>query len=232
MRAILVLSMIALVACPDPTYAPPVEDAVEGQAPNAGDAAAGRPDATQLPFTTDASVVAGEGVAIAGTIAYAGSKTGRIRIDITKVQNNQPSLLAKTLELPALGTWAVELPKDFGTVRIVGFLDQTGDGPTPDDAAATLPDLVAVGTANVEGLLLELKDDPDPLVLAPAPPSPQPGDAGKPPQPQDPNAGGGVIVGGAGSPGGIAGETPGGSGPSAAPQATAPTAPAGGGAAR
>ncbi len=133
----------------------------------------------------DATVTAGEGVVLSGTLGYEGEKTGKIRLDILTSRGENPHLLAKTLELSALGEWSVELPKDFGEVNIVGFLDQTGDGPTADDPAAALPAPVAVATEPIEGLALMLVDDADLGALTPGGPPP---DADGAPPPTDPAA--------------------------------------------
>jgi len=232
MSRALALFPLFLAACPDPTNAPPAQVLPGDAASTAGtDAAAADgvqsvPGTPGPPTTADARVEPGEGVVISGTVAYAGTKTGRVRLDVLAVQQSGPPMLAKTLELPAFGDWAVELPKDFGAVRVVGFLDQTGDGPTVDDPAAAIQTPLEVGTEPIEGIALTLSDDPDLGLLTP----------GAPPPDQDPNKGNGggadglakPVEGGPGSPGGPAGENPPGRPPDAALPAP-PAAPSEGG---
>jgi hypothetical protein len=211
MSRVITLGLLILAGCPDPTNAPaaptsqPTADGSGADGAGAGTQASGDPGGAM--HTVDATVTPGEGVVLSGTISYDGEKTGRIRIDVLTAKGQNPHMLAKTLELPELGDWAIELPKDFGTVNVVGFLDQTGDGPTNDDPAMALPTPVQVGTEPVEGLSLVLSDDPDLGALTPGGPPPD-GDA-VPPQP---DGGGGPtgqpIVGGPGDPGGPGGANP------------------------
>jgi hypothetical protein len=203
MSATLMLALLTLAGCPDPSGAPAAvqpdvtpTEAVPGQ----GGAGAGAPGPAG---TVDARVNPGEGVVLSGTIAYEGAKKGRIRLDVLKVEENGPPMLSKTLELPAFGEWAIEMPKDFGSVSVVGFLDQTGDGPTADDPAVALPAPIPIGTTPVEGLALTLSDTPDLGALTPGAPPPDPAAANPPPQ-----TGAAPIEGGTGSPGGPAGDVP------------------------
>ncbi|MFH1469341.1 MAG: hypothetical protein ABIO70_33460 [Pseudomonadota bacterium] len=229
MSRALALFTLLLAACPDPTNAPPAAQLSPGDAVSG----AGGTDASGQPITgapgpattTDAKVEPGEGVVISGAVAYDGTKTGRIRLDVLAVQASGPPMLAKTLELPAFGDWSVELPKEFGAVRVVGFLDQTGDGPTPDDPAAAVLEPLQIGTEPIEGVTLTLTDDPDLGLLTP----------NSPPPDADPNKGNsgdgdGIarpIEGGPGSPRGPAGEVPPGQPADAPPPVEpAPDAPA------
>ena len=211
MSRVISLGLLLLAGCPDPTNAPAADlsqpEAGASGAEAGGAASTGEGDGGGAMHTVDATVTPGEGVVVSGSIAYEGDKTGRIRIDVLTAKGQNPHMLAKTLELPEMGDWAIELPKDFGTVNVVGFLDQTGDGPTPDDPAMALPTPVEVGTEAVEGLALVLSDEPDLGALTPG--GPPPDAEGNPPQPDgEGSPTGQPIVGGPGDPGGPGGASP------------------------
>ncbi len=183
MSRLIPLALLLLTGCPDPTTAPAADltDPGSGEgAPPPADGATGAAGPGDNQHTVDATVTPGEGVTVSGTISYAGEKTGRVRIDVLTERGNNPHLLAKTLELPSLGDWSIELPKEFGTVNVVGFLDQTGDGPTPDDPAMALQTPVEVGLEDIEGLALELSDDPELGALTPSSPPPEPDGSDQP----------------------------------------------------
>jgi hypothetical protein len=132
----------------------------------------------------------GEGVTVAGTIRYEGSKSGKIRIDVLGQKDKQMFELLKPLGLEDWGDWSFDAPKGFGEVKIVGFLDQTGDGPSDDDAAMIYDQTVDIGDVDITGLELVLVDGADLASLTPgaqggeAPPPPPDnegeGDAGAP----------------------------------------------------
>ncbi len=201
--------LLLLSGCPDPTNAPAadLDDAGAGTTDAAGGlGSSGEGAAGGTMHTVDATVEPGEGVVLSGTIIYEGEKTGRIRLDVLTSRGNNPHLLAKTLELPSLGEWSIELPEDFGSVNVVGFLDQTGDGPTPDDPAMAMPAPIIVGTEDITGLVLELSDDPNLGALTPTAPPPEPGATPSADGMGTPT--GEPIVGGPGDPGGPGGVEP------------------------
>ncbi len=179
MRTLLPLFLLALVACPDPTGAPgpsqdldAEEETPPGQPAEAIAALPAAPGSAPGSPMADVSVAEGEGVLLSGTISYPGEKSGRVRVDFLKVEGARPPQLASTLELPQLGDWSLELPKEYGDVRIVGFIDQTGDGPSEDDPAAAWPELVTVGLEAVPALNIVLSDEPDLGALTPGGPPP------------------------------------------------------------
>jgi hypothetical protein len=196
---LLPLLLLLPAGCPDPAGTTASTPAVElpagaegtsgtpgaeavGGTPKEG--SAGAPSAIAAPpvgFVTKE----GEGVKVVGTLSYPGAKTGRIRIDFLRMSATQPPQLAHTVELPKFGAWSVTAPKDFGDLRVVGFLDQTGDGPSRDDPAFAWPSIVTVATDTVEGIELVLSDSPDLGELTPG---------GRPP------AGMGAPAGGAAGP--------------------------------
>lgn len=166
----LFLPLLLLTACPDPAGTSSVE-LPEG-AKAAGESPAGDPAAkgADAPGSTPSSIAAppvgfavkeGEGVTISGTLSYTGAKTGRVRIDFLRMSDKQPPQLAHTVELPKLGEWTVTAPASFGDLRVVGFLDQTGDGPSKEDPAFAWPSIVKVETEPVNGVDLVLTDTPE-----------------------------------------------------------------------
>lgn len=152
------VSLFVLVGCPDPSPMPLEGDAAPGAAAP-GPAGAGAP-AAQDPNASQWSVAAGEGAALDGTFTYSGAVAGRLRIDFQRVEGSQPPQLLHTMEIKALGPWTVEAPKGAGAVRVMAFIDTSGDGPTKGDPGAIAD--ITVGDAPVTGIALELKDDFDP----------------------------------------------------------------------
>jgi len=206
MSTLIPLALLLLSGCPDPTNAPAADLTEPGVGEDGAAGSTGEGDGSGAMHTVDATVTPGEGVVVSGTISYEGDKTGRIRIDVLTARGNNPHMLAKTLELPALGDWSIELPKDFGTVNVVGFLDQTGDGPTPDDPAMALGAPIEVGAEAIESLALVLSDEPDLGSLTPGGPPPvADGTVAPDGQGSSPEA---PIVGGPGDPGGPGGAAP------------------------
>ena len=149
-----------LVGCPDPTPMPIEGDAAPGTGAGAAGPAGGGAPAAQDPNASQWSVAAGEGVALDGTFAYTGAVSGRLRIDFQRVEGSQPPQLLHTMEIKALGPWSVEAPKGAGAVRVMAFIDTSGDGPTKGDPGAIAD--ITVGDGAVSGITLELKDDFDP----------------------------------------------------------------------
>jgi len=118
----------------------------------------------------------GEGVSVQGSVSYAGEVPGgAVRIDVlTQVKDAPPHLVsAETLE--GLGEFTFQAPSDFGEVHLVAFIDRTGDGPSPDDPAATVK--LDITTQDVAALELVLTDEPDLGDLTPGSP---PDGAGQP----------------------------------------------------
>ncbi len=103
-----------------------------------------------------------DGVRLAGTMTYAGTRTGTLRIDFLKASKTggMPSL-EHTLTPPALGPWEVVAPKDAGTIVILAYIDLDENGPSPGEPKAITVDPVQVGGTPVTGLDLALLDDWD-----------------------------------------------------------------------
>ncbi len=176
MRIAMLIALLYLAGCPDPTSAPSSssDDARQtppGEAPTAQPAPQGAEDAQAPPpsqaMRTSFSAGAEDGVAVEGTLAYSGEKSGKIRLDFLVVKENQAPQLVHTLQLDEFGRWSVTAPRDFGELYVVGFLDQTGNGPSPDDPADSTKTPILVGTEPLSGIDLVLSDDPDLGALTP-----------------------------------------------------------------
>ena len=195
--------LLSLAACPDPTGSSSMPGGtVAGGAPSGpgaggpgaggpGAGGAGGPGAESGARPSDAhfQVDAGKGVTLSGTYSYAGDRTGTYRIDFLTMQAGSPPVLAQAMTLDAPGDWSVEVPKDFGDIYVVAFVDAVGDGPSPDDPAARLEDPVKVGGSDISGLSLVLKDNADLGELTPG------GESARTPPPPE-----GAPVPGAGLP--------------------------------
>ncbi|MFT5584912.1 MAG: hypothetical protein ACI9VR_002500 [Cognaticolwellia sp.] len=165
-----------LTACPqsqspDGKGGPAGQGGTEGAPPEMGSAA--HPDDARW------KVKAGEGISIQGSVSYGGEPPeGAVRIDVLTQAGEAPPHLVSAETLEGMGTFTFQAPKDFGEVHLVAFIDRTGDGPSPDDAAATTK--LDITTVDITGLELVLTDEPDLGDLTPgAPPDEngQPGDA-------------------------------------------------------
>jgi hypothetical protein len=164
------LAAIFLVACLDPE-APPGEGgpaASGGGAPTApppqGDGAPAAegggttaPPAFELP-----TIVPGTGVKLSGTTTYAGTKKGKVRIDVLSLKDGatMPGLVATT-SVDAIGAWEIEIPKNAGDVHVVAFLDLANNGPDTTDPAGRTKDPVKMGEAAVGGVSVTIEDAAD-----------------------------------------------------------------------
>ncbi len=176
------LLMSALTAgCPDPnptgTYTQDDGSGSGSGGTGPGTTAPSAPGATR-PDDARFKVGKGEGVEVAGTFEYAGTKTGQLRLDFLTMEDGQPPRLVHTKELTKAGKWSVRVPADYGSLYIVAFIDQAGDGPGGDDPAAATAEPVKVGKEDVTDVLLALSDEPELGVFTPggSPNSPPPGE--------------------------------------------------------
>ena len=181
-RVIPLLLTTALCGCFD--LAPAETSTSSGTSHGVSTGATGDPPSTTGEGKPDFDVAAGEGVTVSGSIKYKGDITGKIRVDVLAVKEKQMFELVMPIGLTDYGDWSFEAPKNFGELRIIGFVDQTGDGPSQDDAAMVWPDPIGIGGQNIDGIDLVLKENPDLTELAPASLSEVP----PPPPPEDPNA--------------------------------------------
>jgi|GEM_PF-1594360 len=160
-------AMLWLAGCPDPN---PTGAYTEqgGGAPSAGGpgggsggGAAGGPGSGTRPDDARFKVGEGEGVALAGTFTYDGEAKGRMQIDFLTQESGGPPRLVHTLQLDKLGEWKTRVPKNYGELHIVAFIDKEGDGPSSDDPAAKSDGPIAIAEADITDVELKLTDDPD-----------------------------------------------------------------------
>ena len=164
--ATIILASLLAVACPDPnptgTYTEVGGAGGGSGASSAGGGGAGSaaPNGTR-PDDARFNVGDGEGVELAGTFQYEGDASGRMQIDFLTQENGGPPKLVHTLQMDKVGDWSTRVPKNYGTVHIVAFIDKAGDGPSSDDPAAKSDGPVAIAEEDISGLDLILQDDPD-----------------------------------------------------------------------
>jgi hypothetical protein len=201
----LAAALLILCGCPDPnpTGSYTAEGATEGAASGAAGGAGGaapppggtRPDDARFKLGPD------EGVAMGGMLSYAGDKTGRLQLDFLTRDPDQPPRLVHTVQLKGPGPWTTRVPKDYGPIYVVAFIDIDGDGPSATDPAAATLEPVVVGAEDLTTVDLTLSDAPDLGELTP-------GGGGKPPQPEGPPADGAPSPDAAPAPEGAPGGTP------------------------
>jgi len=98
------------------------------------------------------NVTAGEGVKLSGTLEYSGSVSGTVRMDLL----SKDGQIVHIMTLEKLGAWDVEVPKDYGAMKISAFIDTDGNGPSAYEP--TGEDTVTVGAEAVSGVTITLKD--------------------------------------------------------------------------
>lgn len=157
--------LLLLAGCPDPSAsrgagapkdAPPGGPGGPG-GPGAGGSGGGSSGPVH-PGQTSFKVEPGQGVKLSGTIAYAGTKTGTLRLDILRnpgTPGTFPELLYSAT-LDKAGPWEVEAPKNTGAVGIVAYLDADGNGPSQGEPAAEVA--AEVKDAPLPALDLTLSD--------------------------------------------------------------------------
>lgn len=179
-----VLMATVLTACPDPAATSSGSGgptAAGGAAPNpggGGGGGGGSPGPAQ--DVADWTEIEGDAVTLSGTLTYAGSKKGSLRLDFLGA--GSLGGLQHTTTLDAVGPWSVQAPASLGEVYVVAFVDLDSDGPSPTDPAGRTADTVTVGAEDVAGIDIELSDSPDLGDLTPG--GPHPGSGDTPPTPQ------------------------------------------------
>jgi hypothetical protein len=162
---------LLLAGCPDPNPVGSYQEyGEEGPAASAGEAGGGAAGPTDKGSTQPNSArfqctKSDECVKVTGSFNYAGTQSGMNRLDFQSVTDGAPPRLAHTLELKKPGTWTIDAPKDFGTLRIVAFIDLGGDGPSKGDPGAVTE--LDIGAVDLPDVSLDLTDDFDIAVLSP-----------------------------------------------------------------
>jgi len=203
-RSSLLLALpLLLAACPDPAQnkdkagpmpggMPPEVGMPAGTPPGAGGemgpgAAPGGAPAGMRP-NARFDVEAGQGVKISGTLTYAGSATGTLRLDVLRTGTSQFPELVHTAVIDKPGPFEIEAPKAYGDVRIMSFIDTSDNGPSPGEPAGGWEPVITIGSEPVTGIDIVLADRPDLKDLAPPGPekmgapgsAPAPGQTGGP----------------------------------------------------
>lgn len=169
------LPLFLLVACPDPTQsggnagggapipagAPMPGGVPGGGMPGAGGGPGGAGGGAGLRPTSSFDVEAGQGVKVAGTVSYEGTKTGQYRVDFLRQNPGSFPELLHSLTLEKPGAWEVEAPKNAGEVAVVGFLDADGNGPSDGEPAGLLDPALKIADQPIAGVNLVLTDNPD-----------------------------------------------------------------------
>lgn len=107
-------------------------------------------------------VVPGEGVKVSGTVGYAGTSEGKFHVDFVEPPQpgHYPKLVHSVL-VESAGAWELEVPKNYGKVGVMAYLDIAGDGPTPTDPAARVAALLEIGETEISGLVLNCVENAD-----------------------------------------------------------------------
>lgn len=157
----------------DPNGAPPSDAAI----PTLGGPGTPPPEGT-VPSTPPASVdpssppvtavhpdrefqVTGAGVKVSGSVTYAGSQTGTIRVDFLRAQERPgfPEIVG-SLSLKAPGPFSVDVPQSLGKVQIVSYIDADGNGPSAGEAFGHPPkDVYDIETTAITGVDITLRDE-------------------------------------------------------------------------
>jgi len=147
-----------LVGCPEPGDATTTGSEAGAEPdgdPNAnGNDGSNEPQPFSNPNDARFSVSPGEGVTLKGVFQYEGDITGSYRIDVQKQQGSAPPMLVHAIELEQPGEFSIEVPKAYGSISLVGFVDAKSDGPTPDDPVGRTTEPLLIEEANIEGIVL------------------------------------------------------------------------------
>lgn len=153
----------ALTACPDPNPTSSYTgvdggdpSAVGSNGPRPANGAAGtRPNDARFKVSKDESVL------VSGTFEYEGDASGRKQLDFLTKKEDGPPNLVHTVQLDELGEWKARVPKNFGELHIVAFIDKEGDGPSADDPATKTDGPLTIAEEDVSDVKLVLSDSPD-----------------------------------------------------------------------
>ena len=113
-------------------------------------------------------------VKLSGKLVFEGTATGSIRLDVQKVRDGSAPMLVKAEEASADGAFSFRVPKEYGKIIITGFIDQAGDGPSPQDPQGRSQIIVA--GEDILDIQIEVKADNAPV--QPKPPSEKPEEKG------------------------------------------------------
>ena len=103
---------------------------------------------------------------LSGKVTYDGSLEGDVRLDMIKEDyegSPMPRVMTSVLVGDG-GAWEIEVPKGFGKVNVVAYLDSDGNGLSPGEPIAA-KNGVNIKNAAIGDLNLKLSDDPSSLEI-------------------------------------------------------------------
>jgi len=184
LAAVTYSSLAVLAGCPDPnptgTYSGSSTGGVDVTAGPGQGAAAGGGSASS-PGGARFSAKGGEAVKLSGTLVYEGTATGRMQLDFLTTPDGSPPQLVNSQQVKSGTTkWSTKVPKDFGELNIVAFIDKESDGPSADDPAGRTSEPLVVGAEDIADIVITLTDAAELGTLAPGGNGALPGSVAKP----------------------------------------------------
>lgn len=140
-----------------------------------------QPQTVRNPNDARFSIVPGNSVTLSGTFRYEGESAGNYRIDVQKKEGSAAPMLVHAVEIDKPGDFAIEIPKNYGTILLLGFVDINSDGPSGDDPSGYSDSHILVGEEDITGVVLEVALG-NPL-QTPPPPGGPPAGGGSPTEP-------------------------------------------------
>ena len=156
LKKIVPLSLPALLAmgCPEPDSGEETTTPSDGTTESSTEP--GQPQPFSNPNDARFSVEPGSGVTLSGTFQYAGESAGSYRIDLQKKEGSAPPMLVHAIELDQPGEFSIEVPKNYGTILLLGFVDINADGPSVDDPVGHSDGTILVGEEDIKGVILDV----------------------------------------------------------------------------
>ncbi len=111
------------------------------------------------PVPGDFNVADGAGVVVSGTLTYAGTQEGQLRVDFLATENDAPPRLLHIEKLDAVGPYSISTPPNTGPVALVAFIDIDNDGPSPKDPAGMVR--INIEESSMDSVDISLSDTPD-----------------------------------------------------------------------
>lgn len=149
------VASLAVMGCPEPddagTSASSTDEAATDEATENSE-----PQPFSNPNDARFAVTPGTGVVLNGVFQYEGDITGSYRIDFQKQEGNAPPMLVHAIELDEPGPFSIEVPKNYGALHLLGFVDAQQDGPSADDPVGRSQAPIIIGEEDIEGVILEI----------------------------------------------------------------------------
>jgi hypothetical protein len=155
--------------CPQPPQGmTPDQDHGQGRAPQpeGGDPSPPPPASPAAPGRAapePLDIQPGQGVELSGTVSYAGSTQGQLRLEVLlrRERGSAPTLLVSE-PIGSEGTWSTTLPRQLGRVRVLSYIDTDDDGPSPGEPRGEPERVVFIGDDPIAGLDIVVRDPSDP----------------------------------------------------------------------